>query len=100
MFIDACGYLQLNILLDLIYYIRQKSASVDLMTRMKLDRRRFEAAHLRYAMLTIMGTYENIKAIPMHTDVYESLQAFTPDFYECFTKKFAGKGPFCQVYDT
>ena len=63
------------------------------MTRMKLDRR-FEAAHLRYAMLTIMGTYENIKAIAMHTDVYESLKAFTPDFYECFTKKFAGKRPF------
>ena len=57
---------------------------------MKLDRR-FEAAHLRYAMLTVMGSYENIKPIPMHTDVYESLKAFTPDFYDCFTRKFSTK---------
>lgn len=41
---------------------------------MKLDCR-FEAAHLCYAMLTVV---ENIKPIPMHRDVYESLKAFTP----------------------
>ena len=77
-------------------YRSKKTTPVDLVTRMKLDRRRFEAAHLRYAMLTIMGTYENINPTPMHTDVYESLKAFTPNFYECFTTKFAGK--FLQMH--
>ena len=64
---------------------------VDMMSRMKLDRRRFEAAHLRYAMLTTMEIYKDIEPVPMHTNVYESLRTITPSFYECFTKTFAGK---------
>ena len=62
----------------------------DLTNRMKLDRRRFEAAHLRYAMLTTMTNYEDIERIPMYTDVYESLKIITPAFFESFTKRFAG----------
>ena len=60
------------------------------MSRMKLDRRRFEAAHLRYAMLVIMGSYSNIKQIPLHVDISESLKAFS---YECFSERFAGTIP-------
>ena len=72
-------------------YRSKQNTPVDMMSRMKLDRRRFEAAHLRYAMLTTMEIYKDIEPVPMHTDVYESLRTITPNFYECFTKRFAGK---------
>lgn len=79
-----------NHIISIFFHRATQHTPVDLMSRMKLDRRRFETAHLRYAMLTTMATYPDIESIPMHTNVYESLKLFPPKFYECFTKRFAG----------
>ena len=61
--------------------------------RIRLDRRHFESAHLKYAMLMTKSRYPSISidTIPMTTDVTDSLQKFTPMFYNAFSDRYSGK---------
>ena len=65
----------------------------ELHTRIKLDRRRFESAHLKYSMLMTKSEYQHLSSFPvfMTTDVSDSLKKFTPLFYDSFCEKYSGK---------
>ena len=62
------------------------------MSRIRLDRRRLETAHLKYAMLKTQSRYGATlsSSIPMQTDFCKTLEKFTPLYYEAFTSKYAG----------
>jgi len=61
--------------------------------RIRLDRRRLEYAHLKFAMLTVQINYSSIATDPisMETDISKSLAPFTIRFYEAFSQKYARK---------
>ena len=61
--------------------------------RIRLDRRRLESAHLKYAMLRLQSRHPLTSKIPikMTSDVSDMLQKFTPVFYEAFSKAFSGE---------
>lgn len=63
-----------------------------LYNRIRLDRRRFEAAHLRYALLQVASRYPLIVPSPlgMTTDVADILHQVTPAYYEAFTQRYSG----------
>ena len=70
---------------------RQKSGENDLTSRLNLDRRRFEAAHLKCAMLKTRAVYPELQdEIPVGNDVAEILRVFTPNYYEAFCQKYSG----------
>ena len=60
--------------------------------RIRLDRRRFESAHLKYAVLATQNRYPHITAdlIPMHTDIASTLENFAPLFYTALTQTYSG----------
>lgn len=63
-----------------------------LQERLKLDRRRFEAAHLKYAVLMVSSRYPEIdKPVTMYSDLQRTLKLFTPNFYKAFETKYSGK---------
>ena len=61
--------------------------------RIRLDRRRFEEAHLKYAMLKIRARYPAIATgpLPISTNIFHTLEKFTPAFYEAFSHRYSGK---------
>ena len=61
--------------------------------RIRLDRRRFEEAHLKYAMLMVQARYPTMATgpLPIATDISDTLEKFTPAFYEAFTHRYSGK---------
>jgi hypothetical protein len=65
----------------------------NLLSRIRLDRRRFESGHLKYAMLMTVGRYQQISGVPitMSSDVTDMLEKFTPKFYDAFTTKYSGE---------
>ena len=59
--------------------------------RVKLDRRRFESAHLRFSILNALSRYPEINGpVPMYSDLGLTLLWFTPIFYEAFERKYSG----------
>lgn len=57
----------------------------------RMDRRRFEDAHLKYAVLKVTGRYsECLKAPEFSSDIYATLQVVTPAFYNAFQRKYSG----------
>ena len=65
-------------------------------SRFKLDRRRLEAAHLKYAVLMIMARYPDIskhKCPTISISLSEAIENATPMFYKEFMSKYAGNGP-------
>ena len=63
-------------------------------SRFKLDRRRLEAAHLKYAVL-IMAKYPDIrkhKGPTISISLSEAIEDATPMFYKEFMSKYAGNG--------
>ena len=99
-FIDACNLQSLvdwsGILVDcstydaclfLHHFCRVKQLHI----RVKLDRRQFESAHLRFAILNVSSRYSEIDGpIPMYSSMTDTLQIFTPKFYNAFEKKYSG----------
>ena len=74
----TCSNMRNNIILTCVVHVH-RCADKQLYSRIRLDRRRFETAHLKYALLMMQKRHENIKThIPMQTDLSETLQAFTP----------------------
>lgn len=57
--------------------------------RLKLDRRRLEAAHLRFAALQVMGEFKFKRII--YPDCHITLTELTPRFFDSFQKKFASE---------
>ena len=73
-------------------YMYRCKADEQLNFRIRLDRRRFELAHRKYALLMTKKCYAAIAAtrLPMQTELSETLQAFTPLYYKVFTQKYSG----------
>ena len=73
---------------------QQLQAESDVMNRLQLDRRRLEAAHLRYAVLNISSQFNLFTGdhahITLESDIYQTLKEFTPAFFKAFTSKYAG----------
>lgn len=76
----------------ILTYSHCSSVVPELQHRLRLDRRRFEAAHLKYAILTTQSRYPEIAAgsIAMNTDISSTLEVITPTFYDAFTQRYAG----------
>ena len=58
-----------------------------------LDRRRLEAAHLKYAALQTAAHYSDYFAtsdMVFYTDVQETLEKITPTFYSAFQAHYSG----------
>ena len=74
------------------YYHLSKLTGDNLHQRIRLDCRRFENAHLKYAVLSIHNHYPGIASglIPVHTDIASTLESFTPLFYEAFSQRYSG----------
>ena len=61
--------------------------------RASLDRRRFEDAHIKYAVLHIISWYSEslqLQDVPLTSDVNAVLEKFTSVYYKLFTAKYAG----------
>lgn len=66
--------------------------------RASLDRRRFEDAHLKFAILQISAWYPELmhsKNVPLTPDISKVLEKFTSAYYRHFTTKYAGNMPSC-----
>ena len=61
--------------------------------RIRLDRRRFESAHLKYAMLSIQKCYPTLStlSITVTGEIKETMLSFTPAFYQAFCKKYSSR---------
>lgn len=57
---------------------------------MKMDRRRLEAAHLRFAVLKVGLQYE-LGGLNVHPDNHITLADITPRFYSLFRNMYASK---------
>ena len=59
----------------------------------KIDRRRFETAHMKYAILKTGSRYPHSfpGPIAMFSSLQETLKEFTPLYFKCFEAKYAGK---------
>ena len=62
------------------------------MERKRLDRRRLEAAHFKFAVLCVTSWYScDIKQSPVFSsDHQQDLLKFTPIYQEAFHKKYSG----------
>lgn len=61
--------------------------------RQEMDRRRFEAAHLKYACLQMASRYPNaisISHVKVEGDVTDTLREITPSLFHCFETRYAG----------
>ena len=60
--------------------------------RSKLDRRRLEAAHFKYAVLSVASWYPGDidTAVSFSPDLHSTLLEFTPRFQQAFHKKYSG----------
>ena len=60
-----------------------------------MDRRRFEAAHLKYACLQMINRYPNtpssaLGGIRFEIDVMDTLTEMTPVLFQSFESRYAG----------
>ena len=71
-------------------FVHRSELQSNLYHRIRLDRRRFEAAHLRYAILNTASCYPDLLSGPlaMTTDVSDVLQKISPTYYEAFTQRY------------
>lgn len=58
-----------------------------------MDRRRFEAAHLKYACLQMAAQYPDaisLSSVRVEGDVTNTLSELTPSLFCCFEARYAG----------
>ena len=75
----------------------------EMIERMKMDRRRLEHAHFRYAMLNVAEWYKGIavKKILFTSDQSErTLLEFTPLYMKAFYENYSGKCILCIYVST
>lgn len=59
---------------------------------MRLDRRRLEAAHFKYAVLKVMKRYpDTFQQQKISVTLADTLKKVTQDFYTAFTTRYSGK---------
>ena len=61
--------------------------------RQQLDRRRFEAAHLKYAALQLVVRYPEAfcqEGVTVEVEVKDMFENITPALYNAFQAKYAG----------
>ena len=61
--------------------------------RQQMDRRRFEAAHLKYACLQMAARYPDAISsahVKVETCVTDTLNEITPPLFGCFETRYAG----------
>lgn len=60
--------------------------------RVRLDRRRLEAAHFKYAVLHVASWYPGDieREVMFSPDLHQTLLEFTPGFQQAFHKKYSG----------
>ena len=66
----------------------------NLKKRVKLDRRRLEAAHLKYAFLITATNYHGLFStsdMAVYPNIQETLQRITPKYYSGFQTRYFGK---------
>ena len=63
----------------------------EVMQRLKLDRRRLEEAHLRYAIINVTRRFlPECSHTAIKGDLCSTLKEFTPTYFKMFTAKYAG----------
>ena len=73
------------------YYSKQTEQEVSVKNRLQLDRRRLEAAHLKYAILQVNTRFQLLEAnIAIESDISSTLKEFTPIYYKSFAQRYAG----------
>ena len=56
-----------------------------------MDRRRLEAAHMRYACLMMAASYpEEFKGFSLEGDITNSLEKVTPMLFQVFERTYSG----------
>jgi len=70
--------------------------------RIRLDRRRFESAHLKYAMLNIQRCYPTLStlSITVTGEIKETMLSFTPAFYQAFCKEYSSRLLLTYMYNS
>jgi len=66
-----------------------------LSNRLRMDRRRLECAHIRYAILRTVQWYHDdiqIANITFHSNPTQTLLEFTPIFQKLFHHNYSGTG--------
>ena len=61
--------------------------------RQEMDRRRFEAAHIKYACLQLSAKYPEAvsgSSVPVESDTDNMLQKLTPALFKFFEATYAG----------
>lgn len=70
--------------------------------RHKMDRRRFETAHLKYAVLKVVTRYPNTfqDSRTINTTLSETIDHVTPQYYNAFTSRYSGMRAwlYCNTY--
>ena len=72
-----------------LFCIKYCCSHSELNDRMKMDRRRLEAAHLRFSTLLVAAQFDLERKI--HSDSHITLSEIMPIFYDAFKKAFASK---------
>lgn len=57
-----------------------------------MDRRRFEEAHLKFAILQTVAQYQDqfqLNKLPFYSDIKDTLEHFTPVYYQYFQGRYA-----------
>ena len=58
--------------------------------RARLDRRRLQAGHMKYAILMTQQQYPETSQCQVGSDIVSTLEEFTPLFYNAFALRFSG----------
>jgi hypothetical protein len=85
------NHVHVKFLIDILN--RKETNEDELQKRVRLDRRRIESAHLRYAVLRLQQAYQDTfpAKIPMSSNIEDTLEKILPMFYQSFIKKLSGK---------
>lgn len=63
-------------------------------SRLRMDRRRLESAHIRYAILKVIQSYSDqlsVASTVFHSNPSVTLLEFTPTFQKLFHGKYSGE---------
>ena len=65
----------------------------ELSERVRMDRRRLESAHLRYAVLKMNSVF-GLRAVPIDSDIQVTLNKNTQQIFSAFRSRYASKALF------
>ena len=68
--------------------------------RLRMDRRRLESAHIRYAILRVIQSYPDqlsVASTVFHSNTSATLLEFTPTFQRLFHEKYSGENSIIYI---